>query len=134
MKYIILIIFLVSLGCKSPQGGVERSENRTEFDDFITQIENEFIYKSDKQEILDCIKEKYAQDIDTITKPYFKVLYYESILNEFYDSHISLNTNTDQSFRLSSPIYENIFHDDIPVRYHFEKEIRKIVLNSSLID
>jgi len=31
-------------------------------------------------------------------------------------------------------VLENIFHDDIPVRYQFKKEIRKIVLKSSLIE
>ena len=30
-------------------------------------------------------------------------------------------------------VLENLFHNDIPTRYHFEKEIRKIVLNSSLM-
>ena len=30
-------------------------------------------------------------------------------------------------------VLENLFHDDIPIRYHFEKEIRKIVLNSNLV-
>jgi len=29
-------------------------------------------------------------------------------------------------------VLENIYHNDIPIRYHFEKEIRKIVLNSNL--
>ena len=31
-------------------------------------------------------------------------------------------------------VLENVYHDDIPIRYHFEKEIRKIVLNSNLTE
>ncbi|OJJ20227.1 hypothetical protein BKI52_17305 [marine bacterium AO1-C] len=30
-------------------------------------------------------------------------------------------------------VLENLYHHNIPINYHFEKEIRKIVLNSSLI-
>ena len=94
-----------TLGCKPAINTDHSIDNKREFDDFIYQLEKEYIYKSDKQPIIDCIKNKYVTYIDSITKPYFKVLYYEAILNELHDSHISLNTNTDQSYRLRSPIY-----------------------------
>ena len=96
---------LFTFGCKPALNTDHSSDNKREFDDFIYQLEKEYIYKSNKQPIIDCIKDKYDTYIDTITKPYFKVLYYEAILNELHDSHISLNTNTDQSYRLRSPIY-----------------------------
>lgn len=101
--HILLLVIIISCG---PAGSHQNlSDNRQEFNHFIESIESEYIYKDEKSSILDCIKEKYAKDVDTISKPYFKVLYYESILNEFCDSHISLNTNTDKSYRLQSPIY-----------------------------
>ena len=105
MKYIYPIFLLFTFGCKPALNTDHSSDNKREFDDFIYQLEKEYIYKSNKQPIIDCIKDKYDTYIDTITKPYFKVLYYEAILNELHDSHISLNTNTDQSYRLRSPIY-----------------------------
>ena len=102
---ILILLFLLLFSCRPAQEIDVATSNKQEFEDFIHQLETEFIYRSDKQSIIDCIKDTYANSVDTITKPYYKVLYYEAILNEFHDSHISLNTNTDRSYRLRSPIY-----------------------------
>jgi len=106
LKYAHFIFpFLLIFSCKPESQTDDASSNQREFEDFIHRLETEFIYRSDKQQVIDCIRDSYASRADSITEPYVKVLYYETILNEFHDSHISLNTNTDRSYRLSSPIY-----------------------------
>ena len=90
------------------------TENLQEFHTFIKDLKSNFIYYHNKKEVISCIENTYYQHIDTISKPYYKVLFYENLLNELYDSHVILNTNTDVSYRLNSPIYiearENRFY------------------------
>lgn len=54
---------------------------------------------------MDCIKEKYSAKIESLKNQADVILFYEYLLNEFYYSHISLNTNINESYRLSSPIF-----------------------------
>ena len=83
----------------------QKTANQEEFDLFIKNLETEFIYYEQKKGIIDCIKTAYRPHVDTVSQPYFKAIFYELLLNELYDSHVNLNTNTDRSYRLSSPIY-----------------------------
>ena len=105
MKWFVTIglICLASLSCLSQQ--MDRPALQAEFKDFIEHYEKEFIYYEDKKEIIACIRDEYYQSLDTISHPFYKILFYEKLLNELYDSHIHLTTNTDQSYRLNSPIY-----------------------------
>ena len=124
MKYSYLIILFLLFSCKPSQEAEETTSNKKEFDDFIQHLENEFIYRSERQAIIDCIRDTYASNVDTITDPYSKVLYYEAILNEFHDSHISLNTNTDKSYRLRSPIYVAGRDDQFYIQHVFSSQLR----------
>lgn len=78
---------------------------QNEFDDFIQNLETEFIYYDQKKEIIDCVQKTYRPFVDTVSSIFYKVLFYELLLNELYDTHINLNSNTDQSYRLYSPLY-----------------------------
>ena len=83
----------------------QETAKQKEFDAFISNLKTEYIYYQEKQDLIDCIEKTYRPVVDTISHPAYKVLFYENILNEFYDSHINLNRNTNISYRLSSPIY-----------------------------
>ena len=69
----------------------------------------------------------YGYGIDIADKPFRYLGHggsgYGFASIKFYVPHKDLNVI----------VLENLFHNDIPVRYHFEKEIRKIVLNSNLV-
>lgn len=69
----------------------------------------------------------YGYGIDIADKPFRYLGHGGSGLGfasiKFYVPHKDLNVI----------VLENLFHDNIPDRYHFEKEIRKIVLSSNLV-
>ena len=118
---LLILCFFSCQNQKTPQ--VPESENRLEFNAFIESLENEFIYYDDKKSVIDCIKQTYVQDADTLSHPYYKVLFYETILNELYDSHISLNTNTGESYRLSSPIHVEVKNEGVVIKNVFSSQI-----------
>ena len=99
-------IYLVLLSCLFYQSAnAQTTEYQQEFDAFIKTMETQYTYYDQKKEIIDCVKERYRPSLDTISHPFYKILFYENLINELYDSHVILNTNTDQSWRLYSPIY-----------------------------
>ena len=109
------------------------SDKQKEFDEFIQNLENEFIYYEEKKEIIKCIKSTYRDKVDTISHPYYKVLFYENILNELYDSHINLNTNTNGSYRLTAPIYTRQKDGKFFVSNVFSSQLNT-GLNENIID
>ena len=136
MKSLCLLFLLLIVSCNKATAPTSTNANQEEFTDFIKQIESEYIYNSDKPTLVQCLKDKYQKDVDTITAPYYKVLFYETILNEFHDSHISLNTNTDKSYRLRSPIYVALHENKFYVKNIFSSQLNESVsihiLNSEI--
>jgi carboxyl-terminal processing protease len=81
------------------------ADNISEFNKFIEDFEKNYIYLKEKNELWKCIKETYSEKVGQITTKFEHILFYENLLNELYDNHIHLNTNTSQSYRLDAPIY-----------------------------
>ena len=81
------------------------ADNRSEFNKFIEDFEKNYIYLKEKNELWKCIKETYSEKFSQITTKFEHILFYENLLNELYDNHIHLNTNTSQSYRLDAPLY-----------------------------
>lgn len=103
MKCILPTLFLlVFLGSHAQ---VNKAELREDFNEIITDIEENYAYLEDKGIDLDCIRTHYAERIGQVETEEEAVLFFEYLLDEFYDSHIMLTTNRSSSFRLYSPIY-----------------------------
>lgn len=67
-----------------------------------------YVYLQEENVDLNCIKTHYEKQIPNIKTEEQTVLFFEYLLDEFYDSHLILNTNRNSSFRLYSPIYVSI--------------------------
>ena len=78
---------------------------KEDFKEILSDIKHRYIYLSKKNVDLLCIEEQYAKKIDAIKTEDETVLFFEDILNEFYDSHIHLNKAVWGSYRLRSPNY-----------------------------
>lgn len=78
---------------------------RADFKKMLNTIENSYVYFEDKNITLSCIEKHYSAKIPLINTPKDTVLFFEYLLNEFYDNHINLNVNTASSYRLNAPIY-----------------------------
>ncbi|WP_338815021.1 S41 family peptidase [Bernardetia sp. Wsw4-3y2] len=106
MKIIITIIYLFTLSFSSfAQAQVDKEKARKDLQQIIGDISTDYVYLNDKNIDLECVKRFYNKQIDSSKNKTDIVLLFENLLNEFYDSHLILNTNTNSSFRLYSPIY-----------------------------
>ncbi|MEO1437392.1 MAG: S41 family peptidase [Bacteroidota bacterium] len=89
-----------------------------DLEQLITDLEEWYIYQSDKQVDFDCLRRHYFQQIEAVTNESESVLLFEYLLDEFYDSHLILNTNRKASYRLFAPVYatfrdEGFFLDEL---------------------
>jgi carboxyl-terminal processing protease len=102
--FALLIIFSCST-TKKVNIEYTRADNISEFNKFVKDFEKNYIYLKDKTQLWECIKDIYSEKVGLVTTKTEHILFYENLLNEFYDNHIHLNTNTSQSYRLYAPIY-----------------------------
>ena len=78
---------------------------KQDFEKIISKLETKYVYYNKKDVDLDCLKKHYNSKISSLKNKTEVLLFFEYLLDEFYDSHLHLNTNNNHSFRLYSPIY-----------------------------
>ena len=84
---------------------VDHSKMEKDLTFMIQNIEDYYAYLDQKKVNLDCLKTTYSSMIRDVRTEEESVLFYESLINEFYDSHLNLNTRREASYRIYSPIY-----------------------------
>jgi len=104
----ILIVTLNFSFVQSQENQIDRSKIKEDLNEILTDISQNYIYLDEKNVDLDCIREHYESQIENLNTEEETVLFFEYLLDEFYDSHLILNTNRNSSFRLFSPIYIKI--------------------------
>jgi len=107
-KFIIILLTFNFWSCKTVKktsSDYTKSQNISEFKAFVKDFEKNYIYLTDKQELWDCVKQEYSKSVEQISSVGEHIKFHETLFNEFYDSHIHLNTNTSESYRLKAPIY-----------------------------
>lgn len=108
-RLISTFLILLSFYCANSQDcSIDHNKIKEDLNELITDIANNYIYLQEKNVDLNCIKEYYEHQIPNIDTEEQTVLFFEYLLDEFYDSHLILNTNRKSSFRLYSPIYATI--------------------------
>jgi carboxyl-terminal processing protease len=108
VKKIYFFILLIFFSCSTAERinpNYSSAKNISEYEKFIKDFEKEYIYLKDKRTLWDCIKNTYSKKVSSITSISQHILFYEHLLNELHDSHIHLNTNINQSYRLDAPLY-----------------------------
>jgi C-terminal processing protease CtpA/Prc len=110
LKSIVKTFFILAIctSCVFFQNSIKltvEEQNLAEFNLFIADFESNFIYLNKKKELFDCVKSTYREKVSTIASVESHIKFYETLLNELYDSHIHLNTNTEESYRLAAPIF-----------------------------
>lgn len=102
---IILLIVYSLMGCQQSSDILSKDEIRDDFDQLLMDLRENYIYLNDKNIDLSCIRNHYDTLIPEIENQKQALLFFESILNEFYDNHLILNANISSSYRLYAPIY-----------------------------
>ncbi|MBB3699570.1 hypothetical protein KMW28_24415 [Flammeovirga yaeyamensis] len=129
----LIFIFIISLNfsCDNSESNkIDQTKIKEDLNEILTDISENYIYLQEKNVDLNCIREYYEKQIPNIKTEEQTVLFFEYLLDEFYDSHLILNTNRNSSFRLYSPIYvsienektliSNVWH---PIVEHLEQDI-----------
>ncbi|MCZ4408382.1 S41 family peptidase [Cryomorphaceae bacterium 1068] len=107
---VLLFVFSIfsSLVCLAQPN---HQEIREDLSEILNDIEQNYIYLQDKKVDLECIKAFYFSQIERIKSEEETVLFFEYLLDEFYDNHLMLMTNRSSSYRLFAPIYLSMQND-----------------------
>ncbi|MCH7525619.1 MAG: hypothetical protein IIC74_11665 [Bacteroidetes bacterium] len=108
---------------------IDKKEIKEDLYGILNDINHNYIYLDEKNIDLDCIQEKYSKKIDLIKSEEEVVLFFEYLLDEFYDSHITLNTNRKESFRLYSPIHSKTENRQTIVTNVWQNQIENLTEN-----
>ncbi|PIA78930.1 hypothetical protein BFR04_05260 [Gaetbulibacter sp. 4G1] len=108
-KLFLNLIMLLSFSCiNSQESSIDQNKIKEDLNEILNDISLNYVYLQDKNVDLKCIKNYYANQIKNIKTEEETVLFFEYLLNEFYDNHLTLRTNRNSSYRLFSPIYSII--------------------------
>lgn len=99
MPFLLLVLLFA---CKNL---TEQEKVKADLAQLLTDLKTEYAYQGEKEVDWDCLAAHYGQQADTITSGKTALLLFEYLLDEFYDSHLILNANTNASYRLFAPIY-----------------------------
>lgn len=106
MRYLFLAIILLSCSFTDlTSQQIDKEKLAQDLEQILRNLEGSYTYFDQKGIDINCLREKYSGKIRTINNKEEKVLFFEYLLDEFYDSHLILNTNTTSSYRLFPPIY-----------------------------
>ncbi len=89
----------------SQSNSIDTLKIRQDFNKIISKLETKYVYYNKKDVDLYCLRKHYNSKIGSLKSKTEVLLFFEYLLDEFYDSHLHLNTNNNHSFRLYSPIY-----------------------------
>ena len=108
LKTIQTILLLVVFSLGSAQDSIDHDKIKEDLYQILNDISKYYPYLEDKNVDLNCLLSYYENQIPNIKTEEETVLFFEYLLDEFYDSHLTLNTNRNSSYRLYSPIYVSI--------------------------
>jgi len=102
--FLFLLICKFSFALSSP---IDTLKVKEDLDKILLDLETKYVYYNHKDVDVECLKKYYTSKISSLKTEAEVLLFFEYLLDEFYDSHLHLNSNNNQSFRLYSPLYAN---------------------------
>jgi C-terminal processing protease CtpA/Prc len=130
MKKLILgiTILLTFSYANSQETKVDRSKIEEDFEQIMSDIKNNYIYLNDKKVDIDCIYSNYKKKIKLIDSEDQRLLFFEYLLDEFYDSHVILMRSIRKSYRLDSPIFTVTKNGKTKIKNVWQTQIENINL------
>tara|TARA_B110000902_G_scaffold57256_1_gene66918 strand:+ start:46 stop:1242 length:1197 start_codon:yes stop_codon:yes gene_type:complete len=108
MKKLTLIFLVVSNFVFAQTTSVDTLKVRQDFEKLISNLETNYAYYHKKDVDLNCLKNYYGNKIKDLKHNAHVLLFFEYLLDEFYDSHLHLQSSNKYSYRLYSPIFASI--------------------------
>lgn len=129
-KLILSLIICLNYSCADSQDNkIDQTKIKEDLHEILTDISENYVYLEEKNVDIECIRKHYEKEIENIKTEEATVLFFEYLLDEFYDSHMILNTNRQSSFRLYSPIYATIQNGKPIVSSVWQTQIENSVQN-----
>ncbi len=101
-----MLIFIVLANAVSAQANdVDTTKIRQDFENAMTNLDANYVYFHQKDVDIECLKSHYSNEISNLKNHADVLLFFEYLLDEFYDSHLHLNRSNKFSYRLYSPIF-----------------------------
>lgn len=102
----ILILFsLIALATFGQDYTIDREAIQEDLTTILAELKQYYVYYDDKSVDYECLTTYYESRIDSLKTKSDVILFFEYLLDEFYDSHLHLNTNVKSSYRLYAPVY-----------------------------
>jgi len=102
------LIILLTLNCHSQTKAINHDEIKEDLEEILHDISKNYVYLEDKKIDLSCLKKHYTGEIKNIKTEEETVLFFEYLIDEFYDSHLNLRTHRPSSYRLYTSIHASI--------------------------
>ena len=118
-----LVIIMIFGYSAFAQANVDTLKIRADFDNILANLESNYVYYDQKNVDLICLKSYYGNQIGNIKTDAQTLLFFEYLLNEFYDSHLHLQSNNNSSYRLYSPIYAELQGERIMISSYWKDQI-----------
>jgi len=132
MQKIVVLFFLSALSftsCSQKKSIPSKELLAKSVHSMINNIRDNYIYLADKDVDIECIRASYLSKLNTIKTRDDLVLFFEYLMDEFYDSHLILSTNIEASFRLHAPIYAKTENGKTYITDTWYSKIKKLKTN-----
>lgn len=131
MKKIILItIIILNFSHSQSQGnGIDQARIKEDLKEILSDLSQSYVYLQEKNVDLNCVRVHYEEKIANLKTEEDIVLFFEYLLDEFYDSHLILNTSRNSSFRLFSPIYATIKNGKAIISNVWQNQLKNLDQN-----
>lgn len=105
MKKLLTLFLIISNAAYTQSIKVDTLKVRQDYEKLISNLETKYVYYTQKDVDIECLKNYYSNRIKTLTSETDVLLFFEYLLDEFYDSHLHLNSSNQFSYRLYSPVF-----------------------------
>ncbi|MFK7969043.1 MAG: S41 family peptidase [Bacteroidia bacterium] len=122
--FVVLLLIGFAACNQSQKEDINHEKIKEDLDEILSDISQNYIYLEEKNVDLTCIRSHYEKQIETIQTEEEAVLFFEYLLDEFYDSHLILNTNRNPSFRLFAPIYTQFKNDEARISHVWQSQLK----------
>lgn len=139
IKLLLLGILFISSPAFSQSENFTASDKKkiqADLNEVLTDIENNYVYFDKKGIDIKCLKSKYTKKIKSLKNKNDKILFFEYLLDEFYDSHLHLNVSIKKSYRLYSPIYAVSIDGKVIIKNVWQNQISNLthnIINAEII-
>ncbi|MEO1452172.1 MAG: hypothetical protein AAFV07_21765, partial [Bacteroidota bacterium] len=104
LKFWCFAVLMCSALFTQAQRPIDHEQIKEDLDEILRDLAHSYVYVSDKAVDTACLRSYYSSQINKLKTQGDVILFFEYLLDEFYDSHLTLNTNISSSYRLWSPL------------------------------